>query len=808
MAPEPLRPDIQTTVFSHAEVTLEFSSVLDLIAAKCVNSGAARAICDLQPTTDPMWIKKSLREIGEVGEYQKLHGRLSVVDTEAASWIELAVDHHEMIPPEGCIAIAGMEREVADLQRRIAEETEFPILRRIVDGMLPHRDLVSTIEAAIDRDGTLKDSASPKLKTLRRNIRSSREDLRKHSENMARSFGSADMATFTGARHVLLVPRDKFRKGEGLIHATSHSGGSLYFEPFSMVEKNNALETLIHDEHVESARILSALTLCIVEAAPGLLENAHVWQVLDILSAKARFSNEFRCNAPVLLSSGGAGDGVGEPAKRSRVVRLVGARHPLLETSLRNESSGRAPVPLDLTMTAESPVMVITGPNAGGKTVTLKTVGLLVLMFQAGLPIPTEEGSELPVFESVYADIGDEQSIASSLSTFTSHLRHLDRMCRSATQDALCLIDEIGDGTDPDEGSALAIATLERLKERGGFVIATTHYGRVKSFALTADNVANASMAFDDATDSPLYRLLQGTAGRSRGLETARRMGFDAPVVKQAESLVGEEAFRLENVLSDLESTLLALEREREALRAQSDTLNRMIASYNEKDKALVEFKDEHREKVRKEIEETLLETRKELEGLVKRIRETQADKTVVRQTHHRIKQLLDKTRRPAKREPEPARNVMRGDFVSISPTGQPRGRVIDLGKKSVTVEINGKKISINKSNLYRVDADAASESGQPERPSFHTPIGVEPMHSTTVDVRGHDREEALEEVDRFLDRAVLSGVQEVTIIHGIGEGVLLQAVQERLRYDPRVLSSRQGLPREGGVGVTVVGLK
>jgi DNA mismatch repair protein MutS2 len=320
--------------------------------------------------------------------------------------------------------------------------------------------------------------------------------------------------------------------------------------------------------------------------------------------------------------------------------------------------------------------------------------------------------------------------------------------------------------------------------------------------------VENASMAFDDATDSPLYRLLQGTAGRSRGLETARRMGFDPPVVKNAESLVGEDTFRLENVLSELESTLLALEREREALRTQSDTLNRLIASYDEKDKALVEFKDEHREKVRKEIEESLLETRRELEALVKRIRETQAEKSVVQQSHRRIKTMLDKTRSAPKSKPKKRTHVSRGDIVSLNPSGTPSGRVIDVGKKSATVEISGKRISIQIEKLYHVSVDSEDTEAGGGAPVVHTPIGLEPMHTTTVDVRGRDREEALEEVDRFLDRAVLSGVQEITIIHGIGEGILLHAIQERLRGDPRVLSSRQGLPGEGGLGVTVVGLK
>ncbi|UCH84546.1 MAG: hypothetical protein JSW50_02300, partial [Candidatus Latescibacterota bacterium] len=714
--------------FSHASATLELATVLELIAKKCVNRDAALAIRALRPVSDLEQIRRSLNEIGQVREFEGIHGRLPIVDTAAKGWVEKAVDRHDVIPPEECLAIAAMERGVMELVTRVAEEPGYPLLHSIVDGLAPHTDLVSMIDNAIDRDGSIKDAASSKLKSLRRNVRGARDDLRRHSETLARSFGSDEMATFTGTRHVLLVPRDKCRRSEGLVHSTSQSGGSLYFEPFSLVEKNNALETLIHDERAECARILSALTAKVVESAPGLLENARVVEMLDTLSSKARFSAEFGCTAPTF---------------ESQTIRLTGARHPLLETSLRREAKGRTPVPLDLTMTAESPLMVITGPNAGGKTVTLKTVGLLALMFQSGLPIPAEEGSGLPVFELVYADIGDEQSIASSLSTFTSHLRHLDVMCRSATSGSLCLVDEIGDGTDPDEGAALAIATLEHLKRRAGFVIATTHYGRVKMFALTSDGVVNASMAFDDDNDAPLYRLLQGTAGRSRGLETARRMGFEPPVVRQAETLVGEEAFRLENVLSELESTLLALERERSALRTQSEALNKLIATYDAKDKAFAEFADEHREKVRLEIEATLLDTRRELEALVKRIRETRAEKTVVRETHGRIKKMLEKTRKTRKPKPKPARMLSPGDIVSLNPSGQPRGRVIEVAKNSATVDINGKKINVRMRELYRVDEDPGAGDEPSERSTVHTPVGIEPLHTTTVDVRGFNQEEA-----------------------------------------------------------------
>jgi DNA mismatch repair protein MutS2 len=781
-------PDGQSDTFAHAGEILDFASVLELIASKCVNSGAKDKIRELRPTTDPTWIDTRLREIGEVREYQTTSGHLAIVGTDCGEWIERSLRNRDIIPPESLLAIASMERSVIALQRSMKEETRYPLLRESVSRMTPHRDVIEAIDKALERDATIKDTASPRLESTRKTIARAREDLRRFAEGLARSYGSPDYVTYTGARHVLLVPREKCRKKEGIVHSASHSGESLYFEPFSLVERNNALETLFQDERAEVTRILGELTGLVVSLAGELLENIRIWELLDELEAKARFASEFRCTNPAPSSDG--------------VLRLIDVRHPLLELSLRSAPAGRSAVPLNLLLERARRVLVITGPNAGGKTVALKTLGLSVLMFQSGLPLACAEGTELPIFRSVRADIGDEQSIATSLSTFTSHLRHLDMMCRTSDSNTLCLVDEIGDGTDPDEGSALAIATLERLRSLGATVVATTHYGKVKAYALKTQGVENGSMAYDDGSDQPLYRLLQGTAGRSRGIETARRLGFDASVVQHAESLLGDEPYRLENVLSQLESTQLALERERAALRSQSDVLNRLIATYSEKEAALSKFKEAEQERVRKDVEDLLVQTRKEIEALVKRIRETEADRSVVSETHHRIKQMLERVR--DRRKPERAKRVVKGDLVSLSPTGRPSGRVIDVDKDTVTVDIDGKRLSVKKWNLYK-----ATEA-EGEMPMVDIPVQVtaEPLPTTTIDVRGQTREEALDAVDRFLDRAVLSGVQEIRIIHGVGEGVLLSAIRDLVRSDARVGSSRQGTQSEGGLGVTVVRLK
>ena len=449
--------------------------------------------------------------------------------------------------------------------------------------------------------------------------------------------------------------------------------------------------------------------------------------------------------------------------------------------------------------------MIITGPNAGGKTVALKTAGLLTLMLQCGLRVPCAHGSELPIFERVFADIGDEQSLESSLSTFTSHLKHLDDMVRGANDGSLCVIDEIGDGTDPDEGAAIAIAALERLLASGAAVIATTHYGRIKTFALETSGVANASMAFADETSQPLYRLLQGIAGRSRGVDTARRTGFDTEVVARAEAIMGGEAFRLESALARLETSYQELQKERDEIARARVRFEEATRSAEEKERSYSLTKKEASKRAMREAEEMLTEARKEIEGVVRHIRARGADKDTIRESKKRVDDMLSDVRSKSQAlDPQsaPLARVALGDRVSLSPAGRPFGVVVEVDRKDVTLDLGGKKIRARIGKLYPAAVDHA-----PPTPA-HVGVQFEPIAETEVSVRGMDRESALEEVSRFIDRAVLTGLSEVKIIHGLGTGVLAKAVREALARDSRVASHRIGDPMEGGTGVTFARLK
>jgi len=481
---------------------------------------------------------------------------------------------------------------------------------------------------------------------------------------------------------------------------------------------------------------------------------------------------------------------------------LIGARHPLLQRVLAAAGGNRRLVPLDVTLDRDERLMVITGPNAGGKTVALKTVGLCALLLQCGLQIPCEDGSEIPVFERIFVDIGDEQSIEDSLSTFTSHLKHLDAMTRLADDRSLCLLDEIGGGTDPDEGAALAISSLETLIESKAAVIATTHYGRIKAFALGQAGVINASMAFEDTEGRPLYRLLQGVAGRSRGLETARRTGFNPDVVARAEAHIGKEAFALESVLSDLEHRILELERERRTLEVERGEVARERRDYEQRSSQFRMTKKEADRRALREANEILVRTRAEVERIVQSIRERDADREAIREGRRKIGAMLDGIADEMRAaEPDVSsrlESVSVGDTVSLNETGSPQGIVLAIENSNATVEIEGKRIRLPVAKLFAASAGAGIPA-----PLVTHDASFEPLASTTLDVRGQEREEALAELVRFVDRAVLSGVEEVRIIHGIGGGILARAVREYAQDDRRVASTRAGEPIEGGVGVT-----
>jgi DNA mismatch repair protein MutS2 len=777
--------------FSHAARALALREVLAVVAVECVNVAAREAVASLRPSADGEWIRERLAEIDEYRSLREAAGDIAIPETGYRGAV-VRIAQGERGDGVVLRRIADGEHAVGELRKGVFERRDSsPLLFAIAAGALPNDALVRDAYRALDADGGVRDDASPALKAIRRDIAAARNSLRERAEKLVNELGADSHATVVSGRHVLVVPRARVKRGTGLVHGASQSGGSLYIEPLSLLDLNNELETRLADEQEEIDRILRALSDRVREGADGILANADVIDRLDVIRAIARFGDTFGCITPD-FSSGR--------------VHLVRARHPLLLVAMTRAGAREGQVPLDLTLEPNQRLMIITGPNAGGKTVALKTAGLLALMLQCGLPIPCAHGSEMPVFERIYADIGDEQSMESSLSTFTSHLAHLGEMTRHADARTLCLIDEIGDGTDPDEGAAIAIATLEALLRSRAAVIATTHYGRIKTFALETEGVANASMAFEEETSRPLYRLLEGIAGRSRGIDTARRVGFGAEIVDRAEALLGAEAFRLESALARLEAAHAEWERERDRLEAQRRELEKTLASSKEKEQAYTLTKKEATRKATREAEELLAQTRREIEGTVRLIREGGAKSENIREARKRMEKAAEEVRKQATPEVAfaPLAGVEKGDRVSLSPTGTPSGIVVEIDRKDAMVDMGGKRIRAKLSKLY----PAAGDPGPGKTIVAPTRVEYEPLGEMSIMVRGMDRESALDEVSRFIDRAVLTGLSEVKIIHGFGEQILARAIKDALARDPRVRSYRNADPREGGLGVTFATLK
>lgn len=765
-----------------------------MIARYCVNERGRGLIRGLEPSSDGDVIAESLALAEELRRFMDDDGDVSIASTDYAAEVERIRRGESDMATEIYLRIASGERAVRATRDALSGNEAFPRLSAIAETLIAHGELVKLIDRTVESDGSIKDNASPALRQIRRDVFRLRESVRRQAESLRTQMGEETLATVMGSRHVLVVPRGRVRRDGGLVHAASHSGESLYFEPLKLVEANNDLETRIGDERAEVARIVSELAAAVRVNADALVQNADIIDRLDSVRARARFGAAFDCNSPARADAGR--------------LQLVSARHPVL-AELLSRDGRQGLIPLDLALDADRRMMVISGPNAGGKTVALKTAGVCCLMYQCGLQVPCAEGSELPVFARVFVDIGDEQSMESSLSTFTSHLRHLDAMSRDADERTLCLIDEIGDGTDPDEGAALAIATLERLLASGASVVATTHFGRIKTFALETAGIHNASMAFEDQEGIPLYRLLQGVAGRSRGLETARRHGFLDDVVARAEHLVGPDARHLEDVLNRLEATHIALEGEREAMERTRRELERKIDTYREKSAEYEMTREQALARARAEAETMLVQARRDIENIVKTLRQNQADRQTIRNAHEQIREKLDDVRAARPAGPiarAPAVNV--GDPVSVSPQGSPVGIVRELDNGTATVDIGGKRIRIAVERLFMPAEGEKPAAASVKISTAGLDSDVEPLTSSTLDVRGHDREAAIAALNSFVDRAVMAGVLEVKIIHGIGEGILARAVKETMRDDPRVASLEPGGPGDGGMGVTRIRFK
>ena len=676
----------------------------------------------------------------------------------------------------------------------------------LFEALYPVQGLEQDIFAAILSEEELADDASPTLSDLRRRIRRSQTKIREQLDAIIRSPQYAKalqepIVTIRDGRFVVPVRIECKNEVKGLIHDTSSSGATVFVEPMAVVEANNEIRLLQNEEQLEIERILQEFSGRIGDIAETTADSFDALMEIDLLLAKSRLADQMKATVPELNEEG--------------VIDFHKARHPLIDK--------HKVVPVDISLGADFDTLVITGPNTGGKTVALKTLGLLTLMVACGMMIPVSSGSRATVFHHVLADIGDEQSIEQNLSTFSSHITKIIEILNTVDDHSLVLTDELGAGTDPVEGAALAVAIIDAMRKRGANLAATTHYAEVKMYALQTSGVENGCCEFDVATLSPTYRLLIGVPGRSNAFAISGRLGLPEDIIEEARGMVSSENTRFEDVVSDLESTRQQLENEirsAEADRAEAKRLRAEIQSQKAaQEKELDRLEEQARDQARALVERTRSQTDlllNELEELKK-----QKDKadfsgkvTAMGQGYRkRIEDLRDAAD-PVKEKKAPEYRLPRalrvGDTVTLAALNR-EGTVVSAADKNgnYQIQIGNMKMTCPPEDLrLSENTPKAKKPATPRTVRTIRASAAEREARTELDIRGMASDEGLMEVDRFLDRCVLMGIKNVTIIHGKGTGVLRAAVQSHLRKLSYVKSQRPGLYGEGEMGVTVVELK
>lgn len=669
-------------------------------------------------------------------------------------------------------------------------------------GLLPNKYLEERIGAVVVSEDDVADTASPALHDIRRKMRAASARLREHLDKMVRSAAyqkvlQEPIVTIRDGRFVVPVKAEHRAEVPGLIHDTSSSGATVFVEPMDSVETNNELKVLHAKETAEIERILLELSGEVGGFADTIIGSYRLLAELDLIFAKARLAYNMKAVMPQLADDGH--------------LFLKGARHPLI--------SADTVVPITVELGGEFDTLVITGPNTGGKTVTLKTIGLLTLMAQCGMIPPVSDGSRISVFRRVLVDIGDEQSIEQSLSTFSSHMTQLIRILDQADEHSLVLTDELGAGTDPVEGAALATALIERLREKGARVVSTTHYAELKAYAINTPGVENGSCEFDVATLRPTYRLLVGVPGRSNAFAISEKLGMEPAVVAHAKSLVSSENRHLEDVISRLEERQKAAEEEWKQARAVRDEAERAANEAKVRQAAWEKETEKEQERAKAEIRRLVDRARSEAEQMMaeldairkqKNKAEAGEAKSRLRARMNAMEETLDpvvKRRQEGYTLPRPLRSGDEVRLMDIDKTGVVTAPVDKNGMVEVQAGIIRTRVPLV--NLRLIDkAGKTVQKGQKPAVRQQVVSRADRAVKRELDLRGMNAEEALLEVDRFIDEAVLSGLSLVTVIHGKGTGVLRAAVQAHLKRHPSVANYRLGQYGEGETGVTVVELK
>ena len=784
---------------------LEFNKVINLLEEKASSSLGLKYINELTPSSKYEEVKAMLQETSEAQGILIKRGHVNLGGIQDISDSAKRAEIGATLDPSSLLKVADTLRAARNLKRSLSSESEeefnYPMIQSLAESLYVHRDVEDEINNAIASEIEISDNASPTLRSIRRGILQKNQSIRSKLNSIISSttyqkYLQDAIISVRGDRFVVPVKAEYRSQVSGIIHDQSSSGATLFIEPMSIVEMNNELRKLKLDEQEEIERILASLSKMVGEIAKDLISNQVILGKLDFAFAKGKLSISMKAIEPAL--------------NKEKHINIKNGRHPLLDVD--------KVVPNNIYLGEDFDTLVITGPNTGGKTVTIKTVGLFALMTQSGLHIPADYGSSMCVYDNIFADIGDEQSIEQSLSTFSSHMTKIVDILNEVTSDSLVIFDELGAGTDPVEGAALAIAILEDVNMAGAKCIATTHYSELKNYALTKDRVENAAVEFDINTLSPTYKLLIGVPGKSNAFEISRKLGLRDYIIDRAKEFINTDNIELEDVLQNVEKNRIKAEEERAEAEQLKKEIEEIKAEYDRKLEKLTISKDKMMEKARSEAFAITRQAKEEADRILKELRSMEmemASKEKNKKIEALRKEISDsmgnlqpsvKSMIVPKVSNKEINNLKVGDEVKVITLNQEGSVVsVDAKKKEAVVQMGIMKMTLPFKALQIAKKDKKSIVTKSTRKIISAKSG---KVKSEVDLRGMNLEEAIIEVDKYLDDACVAGLETVTIIHGVGTGVLKKGIQEILKKNKHVKSQRPGQYGEGGMGVTIVEMK
>ena len=770
---------------------LEFNKIKNILSSYAKTNNGKKMCLDLYPSNNKEKVQKALDETTEAVALIYRKGNLPLETIGDISTYILNLKNQNFLSAKALLELATLLKTSKTLKNYYFEKelNQTDSLTNYFDHLYTNPNIEEKIFSAIIDENTFDDRASNALYKIRQQMRNTKKEIKNKLQSLLNSkYLQEPIVTIRQNRFVVPVKSEYQTEIKGFIHDTSSTGSTVFVEPISVFDLNNQLSELKNQENIEIEKILQILSSLFFDITNELENNFNLITILDFIFAKAKYSKELDCNCPKINDD--------------KIIYLKNAKHPLLDQNIA------VPITLEIGKTFSS--LLITGPNTGGKTVTLKTVGLLTTMAQSGMHIPASSESSIYLFDNIFADIGDEQSILESLSTFSSHMTHIINILNEATSDSLVLVDELGSGTDPIEGASLALSILEYLKKHNITVLATTHYHELKEYALLTDGVENASCEFNLETLSPTYRLLIGVPGKSNAFAISQKLGLKQEILENAKKSINSDTAKTEDLLKEIYDSKALIESEKEKTLQYSNKIERLKQKLENETTDLEEHKKEYLQKAKQDAREILLSAKQEANDIIK---EMESEKNNSKNLNTLRNKLTSKLHEVNQAPESPLEETQKIDESQIKPGAivfvpkfNKNGTILSYPNQSkkFNIQIDNIKTTLTPSQITIAKNTETKKEIITKKQSTFVPKNVR----TELNVIGMNIEESIFLVDKFLDEAAVAKLETVRIVHGKGTGILGKGIQKYLRSHPHVKSYRYGTFGEGEMGVTIVELK